>query len=156
RGGGAMCVAVAGGSQRSSPGRSSDRTASRWRRSTTTACCVRSRTHSACLRSADRLPRGRSWASGGGRKLGLVTISLARGIPAPECLPVEELADCAQAALERDGRTVLSYGPVGGYAPLREWVAARHGVEPERVLLTNGSLQGFVFLAQLLARDGAR
>ena len=37
------------------------------------------------------------------------TISFARGIPAPECLPVEELADCAQAVLERDGATVLSY-----------------------------------------------
>jgi 2-aminoadipate transaminase len=49
--------------------------------------------------------------------------------------------------VERDGHTVLSYGPVGGYAPLREWIAERHGVEPGRVLLTNGSLQGFVFLA---------
>jgi DNA-binding transcriptional MocR family regulator len=74
-------------------------------------------------------------------------ISFARGIPAPECLPVEELADCARAAIERDGHTVLSYGPVGGYAPLREWIAERHGVEPGRVLVTNGSLQGFVFLA---------
>ncbi|HYX75803.1 MAG TPA: PLP-dependent aminotransferase family protein, partial [Gaiellaceae bacterium] len=78
-------------------------------------------------------------------------ISFARGVPAPECLPVEELADCAQAVLERDGKRVLSYGPAGGYAPLREWIAERHQVEPERVLLTNGSLQGFVFLAQRLA-----
>jgi 2-aminoadipate transaminase len=77
----------------------------------------------------------------------MTTISFARGIPAPECLPVEELADCARAAVERDGHTVLSYGPVGGYAPLREWIAARHGVAPGRVLITNGSLQGFVFLA---------
>jgi len=81
-------------------------------------------------------------------------ISFARGVPAPECLPVEELADCARAAVERDGRTVLSYGPVGGYAPLREWIAERHGVDAGRVLLTNGSLQGFVFLAQRFA--GAR
>ena len=79
------------------------------------------------------------------------TISFARGIPAPECLPVEELADCARAALERDGRTILSYGPSAGYAPLREWIAARHDVDPARVFLTNGSLQGFVFLAQRLA-----
>jgi 2-aminoadipate transaminase len=76
------------------------------------------------------------------------TISFARGVPTPECLPVEELAECARAAVERDGRTVLSYGPVGGYGPLREWIAARHGVEPGRVLVTNGSLQGFVFLAE--------
>src|SRR6266571_6527645 len=82
------------------------------------------------------------------------TISFARGVPAPECLPVEELADCARAVIERDGRTVLSYGPAGGYAPLREWIAERHGVEPARVLVTNGSLQGFVFLAQSFA--GAR
>ena len=78
------------------------------------------------------------------------TISFARGVPAPECLPVEELADCARTALERDGRTLLSYGPVGGYAPLREWIAERHGVDPSRVLVTNGSLQGFVFFAQQL------
>jgi 2-aminoadipate transaminase len=78
-------------------------------------------------------------------------ISFARGVPAPECLPVEELADCARAALERDGRTILSYGPSPGYAPLREWLAERHGVSPERIFLTNGSLQGFVFLAERLA-----
>jgi DNA-binding transcriptional MocR family regulator len=79
------------------------------------------------------------------------TISLARGWPAPECLPVTELADCARSALERDGTTILSYGPAGGYGPLREWAADRHGVDPSRVFLTNGSLQGFVFLAQRLA-----
>jgi 2-aminoadipate transaminase len=79
-------------------------------------------------------------------------ISFARGVPAPECLPVEELADCARAALERDGRTILSYGPSPGYAPLREWLADRHGVSPGRIFLTNGSLQGFVFLAERLAR----
>ena len=78
----------------------------------------------------------------------MAVISFARGVPAPECLPVEELAECARAALERDGRTILSYGPVAGYGPLREWIAERHGVEPGRVLVTNGSLQGFVFLAQ--------
>ena len=79
------------------------------------------------------------------------TISFARGVPAPECLPVEALADCARAALERDGRTILSYGPSPGYAPLRNWIADRHGVDPSRVFLTNGSLQGFVFLSQRLA-----
>src|SRR6266545_3431279 len=79
------------------------------------------------------------------------SISLARGIPAPECIPVEELADCARAAIERDGTTVLSYGPVGGYQPLREWIAERHGVEPARVLVTNGSLQGIAFLADRFA-----
>ena len=78
------------------------------------------------------------------------TISFARGVPAPECLPVEELADCARAVILSEGRTALSYGTGSGYQPLREWIADRHGVEPGRVLLTNGGLQGFVFLAQHL------
>ena len=81
------------------------------------------------------------------------TISFARGIPAPECLPVEELADCARIAIERDGRTILSYGPGGGYPPLRAWLGERHGVDPTRVLVTNGSLQGFVFLAGRFASE---
>src|SRR2546430_7940958 len=81
----------------------------------------------------------------------MAVISFARGVPAPDGLPVEELADCARAALERDGRTILSYGPSPGYGPLREWIAERHDVDPGRVFLTNGSLQGFVFLAQQLA-----
>jgi 2-aminoadipate transaminase len=83
-------------------------------------------------------------------------VSFARGVPAPECLAVDELADCARAAIERDGPTVLSYGPGGGYAPLRTWIAERHGVEPSRVVITSGSLQGFVFLCEQLVRPGSR
>ncbi|TMM10872.1 MAG: PLP-dependent aminotransferase family protein [Actinobacteria bacterium] len=86
----------------------------------------------------------------------MAVISFARGVPAPECLPIEELADCAKAAIEGDGKAVLSYGPGGGYGPLREWIAARHGVEPSRVVVTSGSLQGFVFLAEQLVQPGAR
>ncbi len=83
-------------------------------------------------------------------------ISFARGVPAPECLAVEDLADCARAALERDGHAILSYGPGGGYGPLRERLAEQHGVEPSRVVITSGSLQGFAFLAEQLVRPGTR
>jgi 2-aminoadipate transaminase len=82
------------------------------------------------------------------------SISLARGVPAPECLPTADLADCARAAIDADGETVLSYGPGGGYRLLREWIAERHGVDAKRVVLTNGSLQGFQFVAELLAPNG--
>ena len=83
-------------------------------------------------------------------------ISFARGAPAPECLAVDLLADCARAAVERD-RSVLAYGPGGGYGPLREWLAARHGVEPARVILTNGGLQGIAFVfEELLAQRPGR
>jgi DNA-binding transcriptional MocR family regulator len=81
----------------------------------------------------------------------MAPISFARGAPSPDCLDPELLASCAAAALERDGTTILSYGAGGGYGPLREVLAERHGVDPARVFLTNGSLQGFVFLAQRVA-----
>ena len=84
----------------------------------------------------------------------MASISFARGIPAPECLPVEELADCAKSALTRDGRTILSYGSTLGYEPLREWIAERHGVGAERVVITNGSLQGFHFVLDHFAGRG--
>lgn len=86
----------------------------------------------------------------------MAVISFARGAPAPECLPVEELADCARAGVERDGAAALSYGPAGGYGPLREWLAERHGAEPGQVLLTNGGLQGLAFVAEALLTAGRR
>jgi 2-aminoadipate transaminase len=83
-------------------------------------------------------------------------ISFARGAPAPELIPTDELADCAHEVAKRDGARVFAYGPGGGYPPLREWVAERHGVSPERVVLTVGGLQGFAFYAaeQLARRPG--
>jgi 2-aminoadipate transaminase len=79
-------------------------------------------------------------------------ISFARGVPAPDCLAVEELAECARSVIERDGRTILSYGSGAGYTPLRSLIGEWFGVPPSRVVLTNGSLNGFVLLAQRLAR----
>jgi 2-aminoadipate transaminase len=75
------------------------------------------------------------------------SVSFARGVPAPECLAEHELADCACAVLERDGKTILSYGTGGGYGPLRELIGEWFKVPASRVVLTNGSLQGFVLLA---------
>jgi DNA-binding transcriptional MocR family regulator len=84
-------------------------------------------------------------------------ISFARGAPAPELIPAEELADCAHAVAAREGARVFSYGPGGGYEPLRGWVAERHGVEPGRVVLTIGGLLGFVLYAgETLARRPGR
>jgi len=83
-------------------------------------------------------------------------ISFARGAPSPECLDVPLISDCARAALERDGETILSYGVGGGYGPLRELLAERHGVDPGRVFLTAGGLQGFSFFIglQLVRKPG--
>src|SRR6188472_1812144 len=86
----------------------------------------------------------------------MAPILFARGAPAPSCLDPALVSDCAQAALERDGTTILSYGTGGGYGPLRELLAERHGVDPGRVFVTTGGLQGFVFYsaAQLARRPG--
>jgi DNA-binding transcriptional MocR family regulator len=83
-------------------------------------------------------------------------ISFARGAPAPDLIPAEELADCAHEVARREGANVFAYGPGGGYQPLREWLAERHGVPPGRIVLTVGGLQGFVFYAaeQLARRPG--
>src|SRR3954471_18294319 len=75
-------------------------------------------------------------------------ISFARGVPAPECIADEELADCARTVLEREGKSLLSYGPSAGYTPLRALIANWFGVHPGRVLITNGSLQGLGLLAK--------
>lgn len=82
-------------------------------------------------------------------------ISFARGIPGPDLLPIEEFGECAKRAAARDGARALNYGPPSGYPPLQEWVADRHGVEPERVVLTTGSLQGFNFVARHFVERGS-
>ncbi len=79
----------------------------------------------------------------------MAPISFARGAPSPECLDPALVSDCAQVALERDGKTILAYGTGGGYGPLRETLAERHRVEPGQVFLTVGGLQGFTYYAAL-------
>ncbi len=69
-------------------------------------------------------------------------ISFSRGVPSPDMFPVEQLAECARRAVVEHGRVALNYGAPGGYQPLREWIAAQHGVTADRVLVTPGSLIG--------------
>jgi len=84
-------------------------------------------------------------------------ISFARGAPALELIPAAELAECAYAVAQREGASMFAYGPGAGYGPLREWVAARHGVQPGRVILTVGGLLGFVlYVQEALARRPGR
>ena len=84
-------------------------------------------------------------------------ISFARGAPALELIPAAELAECAYAAAQREGAAVFAYGPGGGHAGLRAWVAERHGVEPSRVVLTIGGLLGFaLYTAEALTRRPGR
>lgn len=81
-------------------------------------------------------------------------ISFARGAPCPEALASDLIAECTRLALEADGVRLLSYGTGQGYPPLREVLAEEHRVSPDHVFVTNGSLQGFVFLLDALLEPG--
>jgi DNA-binding transcriptional MocR family regulator len=71
----------------------------------------------------------------------------------PSLLPLEELADCAATALTADGKRILSYDSGAGYAPLRELIGEWLGVDPARVVLTNGSLHGLALVATAVSRS---
>jgi DNA-binding transcriptional MocR family regulator len=77
-------------------------------------------------------------------------ISFARGIPAPEMFPADELAEAAQRAFARHRATALNYGPPAGFAPLREWIAAEHGAAPGQIVITPGSYILLTFLVRVL------
>ncbi len=82
------------------------------------------------------------------------TISFARGAPSLDIVDVEGLRDAAVRAFESDPAGTTAYGTSVGYPRLRSWIADRHGVQPERVLVTNGSMQADAFLfEQLVRRD---
>src|SRR5205823_4991968 len=88
---------------------------------------------------------------------GMEPISLARGVPDPELLPLEQIARCSRKVLQRAATRVLSYGGPRGDPRLRAGVAERHELDPARVLVTNGSLQGLALVAaHLLTGDRRR
>jgi 2-aminoadipate transaminase len=82
------------------------------------------------------------------------TISFARGAPSLDIVDVDGLKDAAVRAFESDPAGATGYGTSIGYPRLRSWIADRHGVEPERVLVTNGSMQADAFLFELIVESG--
>jgi 2-aminoadipate transaminase len=82
------------------------------------------------------------------------TISFARGAPSLDIVDVEGLKAAAAAAFDGDPGGTTAYGTSVGYLPLRAWIAERHGVAPENVLVTNGSMQADAFLFDHLVEDG--
>ena len=66
-------------------------------------------------------------------------ISFARGIPAPEMFPSDELAEASRRAFQKHRATALNYGAPAGFRPLQEWLGNLHGVPADRVVITPGS-----------------
>jgi 2-aminoadipate transaminase len=81
-------------------------------------------------------------------------ISFARGAPSLDIVDVDGLREAAQRAFDEDPGGTTAYGTSIGYAPLRAWIAEQHGVEPERVIVTNGSMQADAFLFDTLVGPG--
>src|SRR3954449_13588943 len=82
------------------------------------------------------------------------TISFARGAPSLDIVDVEGLKQAASDAFDNDAAGTTAYGTSVGYVPLREWIAEKHGVGTDQVLVTNGSMQADAFLFQLLVQAG--
>jgi 2-aminoadipate transaminase len=82
------------------------------------------------------------------------TISFARGAPSLDIVDVEGLREAATRAFANDPAGTTAYGTSIGYPRLRAWIAERHGVAPERVLVTNGSMQADAFLFEHLVQAG--
>jgi 2-aminoadipate transaminase len=80
----------------------------------------------------------------------MAQIPFTRGVPSPDLLPVDDLRAAADSALCSEPALALSYLGGGGHPGLRAWIGARHGVPAERVVASNGSLQAFLFLAELM------
>jgi DNA-binding transcriptional MocR family regulator len=81
-------------------------------------------------------------------------IKFTRGVPATESFRPQQLAECAQAALAQHSDVVLQYGPSRGFPPLRQLIAQERGVDPNRVVLGQGSLQLQDLCARVLIRPG--
>ena len=85
------------------------------------------------------------------------TISFARGAPSLDIVDVEGLQRRRGARLrQRPRRARPPTEPRSATRALRSWIADHHGVEPERVLVTNGSMQADAFLFEYARARGRR
>ena len=87
-------------------------------------------------------------------------ISFAGGLPNPEFFPVALLQAAANKVLAKDGANALQYAPTLGYRPLREFIAHRYAkkcnldVDPDHILITNGSQQGLDLVGKMVLDPG--
>lgn len=89
-------------------------------------------------------------------------ISFAGGLPNSKFFPVKEISDAALKVLEADGKNVLQYSTTEGYFPLREYIARRYfekkglRVEPDEILIANGSQQCLDLIGKIFTDKGDR
>ena len=87
-------------------------------------------------------------------------ISFAGGLPNPNYFPIEPLRAAANRVFAEQGKTALQYAPTLGHEPLRAFIAQRYAsrcdmeVDPDEILITNGSQQGLDLVAKVLIDPG--
>jgi 2-aminoadipate transaminase len=81
-------------------------------------------------------------------------IKLTRGVPPAESFPIDQLAECANAVLLEHGDEVLQYGSSRGFPALRALVAQEAGIDENRVIVGQGSLQLQDLCARMLFKPG--
>lgn len=77
----------------------------------------------------------------------------------PSHFPAEDFRECVNEVFREQGASALDYGTPEGIAPLREFVAERlvpNGVvvDPDQIMIVNGSQQGLDLVARLLISPG--
>lgn len=75
-------------------------------------------------------------------------ISFAGGLPSPATFPVAAMEQAVARIFADNPQAALQYAATEGYMPLREFIAKRHAVDVERVLITTGSQQALDLIAK--------
>src|SRR5688572_7374606 len=83
-------------------------------------------------------------------------ISFAGGLPAPELFPLREVRAASENVLTRHGTKALQYGETEGVRELRSWLAERHNVSIDNVLVTSGAQQALDLVGRVLLDPGDR
>ena len=82
-------------------------------------------------------------------------ISFAGGLPNPISFPVKGIQEVTNKILQEDGENILQYSTTEGYLPLREYISERYlknsglKIDPEEILITNGSQQGLDLIGKI-------
>ena len=79
--------------------------------------------------------------------------------PDPNLMPVDDFRKCLNKSLQLHGAKLLQYGNKLGHLPLRQYLVnhlKQYGVnvQPEEILLTNGSQQSLDLICQMLINPG--
>ena len=80
--------------------------------------------------------------------------SFAGGYPSAETFPLEDIRQCMSLVIDKWGGQAFQYGATQGVTVLREAVARRCGVTPDRVQITSSSQQGIDVCTRVLVDPG--